>query len=161
MARAWVFRDNVSTDYIIPGRFNITINPDELRRHAFKYVRPEFAGTVAVNDVVIGGRNFGCGSSREHAAIVLKACGVWVVAESFGWIFKRNCINTGVLPLEAVDGLNVEDGSSVTLDLTQYLLTDVSGGQTYRLKPPSRFVQEVYAAGGLISYLNSGKPYSF
>lgn len=161
MGRAWVFGDNISTDYIIPGRFNITINPDELRKHAFKYVRPEFAGEVAVNDVVVGGRNFGCGSSREHAAIVLKACGVSVVAESFGWIFKRNCINTGVLPLEPVGTLSVEDGSSVALDLTKYLLKDVSHGKTYQLKQPPKFVLEVHAAGGLIAYLNSGKQYPF
>lgn len=161
MGRAWVFGDNVSTDYIIPGRFNLTTDPEELRKHSFKYARPEFADEVRAGDVVIGGRNFGCGSSREHAAIVLKACGVYLVAESYGWIFRRNCINIGVLPFENGVKLDVKDGDVVDLDLKSYLLKDSSNGKTYKLKQLPKFVLDVFEAGGLIEYLNEGKEYQF
>jgi len=154
MGRAWVFGNNVSTDYIIPGRFNISTDPKELRKHPFKYTRPEFAEEVGVGDVVIGGKNFGCGSSREHAAIVLKACGVYLVAESYGWIFRRNCINTGVLPLETAEALEVADGDKVEVDLDKYLLKDITKGKTYRLKSLPSFILNIHKAGGLVEYLN-------
>jgi 3-isopropylmalate/(R)-2-methylmalate dehydratase small subunit len=159
MNRAWVFGDNVSTDYIIPGRFNISTNVEELRKHTFKYIRPEFADQVEIGDVVIGGRNFGCGSSREHAAIVLKACGVHLVAESYGWIFKRNCINTGILPLTASGNLDVKDGDYVVLDFNTHTLKNLSIDKVYNLMKPPKLVLEVYKAGGLIKYLNMGKTY--
>ena len=161
MGVAWVFGDNVSTDYIIPGRFNVTSNPAELRRHVFKYTRPEFAEEVSIGDVVVGGRNFGCGSSREHAAIALKTCGVHLIAESYGWIFKRNCINVGILPLEAAEYIDIRDGDSVEVDLKNYLLKDLTNGKSFLLKKPPGFVLEVYEAGGLIEYFNSGKEYKF
>jgi 3-isopropylmalate/(R)-2-methylmalate dehydratase small subunit len=159
MGRAWVFGDNVSTDYIIPGRFNITTNPQTLRTHVFKYIRPDFAEKVGFGDVIVGGRNFGCGSSREHAAIALKASGVHLVAESYGWIFKRNCLNNGFLPIEAVKTLDIQDGDALELSLENYLLTDVSTGKTYLLKQPTQFALAISNAGGLIEYLNKRKEY--
>ena len=160
MGRAWVFGDNVSTDYIIPGRFNITSDANELRKHSFKYVRPEFAEKVKTGDIVIGGKNFGCGSSREHAAIVMKACGVYLVAESYGWIFRRNCINTGVLPLESAEDLGVADGDEVNVDLKNHLLKDITKKKTYRVKPLPSFVLSISNAGGLIEYLNAHGKYT-
>lgn len=154
MGRAWVFGDKVSTDYIIPGRFNITNDPNELRKHTFQYARPEFADAVKAGDIVIGGKTFGCGSSREHAAIVLKACGVYVIAKSYGWIFRRNCINTGVVPLETAETLDVADGDKVEVDLAKYLLKDISKGKTYKLKPLPSFILNIHESGGLIEYLN-------
>jgi 3-isopropylmalate/(R)-2-methylmalate dehydratase small subunit len=159
MGRAWVFGDNISTDYIIPGRFNITTNPAELRKHVFKYVRPEFAEQVKVGDIVIGGRNFGCGSSREHAAIVFKECGVYLVAYSYGWIFRRNCINLGVLPLEAEERPDVKDGDEVELDLNSLILKDLTKQTIYKLKPIPLFVFDIYKAGGLVEYLNKTGKY--
>lgn len=154
MGRAWVFGDNVSTDYIIPGRFNISTDINELRKHPFKYARPEFAEKVNVGDVIVAGKNFGCGSSREHAAIVLKACGVYLVAQSYGWIFKRNCINTGVLPLEAAKELDVIDGDLVEVDLDKYLLKNISRQKSYNLKSLPNFILNIHKAGGLVEYLN-------
>lgn len=159
MGRTWVFKDNVSTDHIIPGRFNISTNPEELKKHAFKYARPEFARKVQIGDIVVARENFGCGSSREHAALVLKALRVHLIAESYGWIFKRNCINIGLLPIESLEKLNVKDGSLVKLDLCEYFLYDLFEKKKYRLKTPPNFVLSVYKAGGLIEYLNKRKEY--
>jgi len=159
MGRAWVFGDNVSTDHIIPGRFNITTDPKELRKHAFKYVRPEFVDQVKVGDVLLGGKNFGCGSSREHAAIVLRECGVHLVANSYGWIFRRNCINLGILPLETEEKLEVRDGDEVELDLTCLSLRDITTQTSYRLKLVPQFILDIYRAGGLVEYLNKARKY--
>jgi len=160
MGHAWVFGDNVSTDYIIPGRFNITSDPKELRKYAFNYARPEFVEQVKQGDVVIGGKNFGCGSSREHAAIVLRECGVYLVANSYGWIFRRNCINLGVLPLEMAEKSQIRDGDLVELDLTKLLLKDVITDSIQRLNPVPQFVLDIYRSGGLVEYLNKAKTYS-
>jgi len=160
MGRAWVFGDNVSTDYIIPGRFNITTDPKELRKHVFKYVRPEFAEKAKVGDIVIGGKNFGCGSSREHAAIVIRESGVYLVAQSYGWIFKRNCVNLGVLPLQSVGPVNIRDGSDVDLDLANRQLKDLTTGRSFQLMPIPKIVLGIHGAGGLVEYLNSHKEYS-
>lgn len=154
MGRAWVFGDKISTDYIIPGRFNITSDPNELRKHTFQYARPEFADKVKPGDVVIGGKTFGCGSSREHAAIVLRECGVYLIAQSYGWIFRRNCINLGLVPMETAETLDVVDGDDVEVDMEKYLLKDISKGKTYSLKPLPSFILNIHGAGGLIEYLN-------
>ncbi len=159
MARAWVFGDNISTDYIIPGRYNITSDPKELRKHIFKYIRPEFAEEVKVDDVVIGAKNFGCGSSREHAAIVMREAGVYLVAQSYGWIFRRNCVNLGVLPLQSKETVKVRDGEEVEVDLTNHLIKDCRG-KAYQLTPTPKIVLDIHMAGGLIMYLNTYKSYS-
>ncbi len=159
MARAWAFGDNVSTDHIIPGRYNITTDPKELRKYAFKYARPEFAEQVRAGDVITGGKNFGCGSSREHAAIVLRECGVYIVANSYGWIFRRNCINLGVLPLETADKMLVRDGDLVELDLMNLTLKDVTLGCVQNLSAVPRFVVDICSSGGLVEYLNKVKTY--
>lgn len=97
MGKAWTFGENMNTDEIIPGRFNITIDPKELAKHVFCEVKPEFAKAVRPGDVVVGGPNFGCGSSREHAPIAIKGAGVQcVIAASFARIFFRNAINIGL-----------------------------------------------------------------
>jgi 3-isopropylmalate/(R)-2-methylmalate dehydratase small subunit len=159
MGRAWIFGDNVSTDYIIPGRFNITNDPKELRKHVFKYIRPEFAEKVKVGDVLIGAKNFGCGSSREHAAIVIREAGVYLVAQSYGWIFRRNCVNLGVLPLQSEEPVKIQDGNEVEIDLANSLLKD-STGKTFKLMPTPKIVLDIHRAGGLVEYLNSHKEYS-
>lgn len=159
MARAWVFGDNISTDYIIPGRYNITSDPKELRKHIFKYLRPEFAEQVKVGDIVIGANNFGCGSSREHAAIVMREAGVYLVAKSYGWIFRRNCVNLGVLPLQSRDVLGIKDGEDVKVDLDKNLLID-SKGMAFQLMPTPKLVLDIHRAGGLVNYLNTNNTYN-
>jgi 3-isopropylmalate/(R)-2-methylmalate dehydratase small subunit len=131
----------------------------ELRKHIFKYAKPEFAESVKPGDVVIGGKSFGCGSSREHAAIVFKACNVYLVADSYGWIFKRNCINTGVLPLEKAEAIDITDGDSVEVDLEKYVLSDITKKKNYKLKALPKFVLSISKAGGLIEYLNAHRSY--
>jgi 3-isopropylmalate/(R)-2-methylmalate dehydratase small subunit len=159
MARAWVFGDNISTDYIIPGRYNITSDPKELRKHTFKYLITEFAEQVKFGDIVIGANNFGCGSSREHAAIVMREAGVYLVAKSYGWIFRRNCVNLGVLPLQSRDVIQIKDGEDVNVDLDNNLIVD-SKGMTYQLMPTPKLILDIHRAGGLVNYLNTNNTYN-
>jgi len=132
IGRAWALPDNVSTNHITRERFNITADPKELRRHVFRYVRPEFADNFRVGDVIVGGKNF-CGSSREQAALVLKECGDHLVAESYGWIFKRNCVNLGVLPLETKT-LTIKDGNNVEIDISNMTFLDIIAKRSYRFR---------------------------
>jgi 3-isopropylmalate/(R)-2-methylmalate dehydratase small subunit len=161
MSRTWVFGNDISTDNIIPGRYNISSDPSDLRPHVFQYFRPEFSTNVKKGDIIIGGSNFGCGSSREHAAIVLKACGIILIAESYGWIFKRNCINTGLLPIETLTKLTIKDGHEAAIDLTKAEIHDISENKTYKLQLPPPFIFEIFHEGGLINYLNTNADYPF
>jgi 3-isopropylmalate/(R)-2-methylmalate dehydratase small subunit len=149
--KVWKFGDDVDTDAIIPGRF-LTINdPYELSEHAFEGVRPEFARGVQEGDVVVAGRNFGCGSSREHAPLALLGAGVKVViARSFARIFYRNAINTGLLPLVCGDVDEIEDGSEIEVDTARGVAH--SGGREYVLEPVPPFLQAIVKAGGLVEY---------
>jgi len=126
MGRIWKLGDNVNTDVIIPGRYNVTTDPAQLARYCLCEVLPEFAQNVQVGDVVMAGHNFGCGSSREHAPAAILACGVHaVVARSFARIFYRNAVNIGLPVLvceEAV--LASDDGQQITVDRTTGLITN-------------------------------------
>ena len=116
--RVWKFGDDIDTDAIIPGRFLTIYDPKDLSTHAFEGTRDEYAKKVRQGDVVVGGRNFGCGSSREHAPLALLGGGVNVViARSFARIFFRNSINVGVLPVVCRDADKIADGAKVTLNL--------------------------------------------
>ena len=149
--RVWKFGDDIDTDAIIPGRF-LTINdPAELAKHAFEGTRGEFAQSVLPGDVVVGGRNFGMGSSREHAPLALKGAGVrFIVAESFARIFYRNAVNVGLLPLTTRSTVDFEDGAEVSVDLAANTIT--VGKETCPLDPVPAFLQRIADAGGLIEY---------
>lgn len=149
--RVWKFGDDIDTDAIVPGRF-LTINdPAELAKHAFEGTRDEFAQSVLPGDVVVGGRNFGMGSSREHAPLALKGAGVrYVVAESFARIFYRNAINVGLLPLTTASTAPFQDGAEVEVDLGANTIS--VGGATYPLDPVPDFLQRIADAGGLVEY---------
>lgn len=149
--RIWKFGDDIDTDAIIPGRF-LTINdPAELARHAFEGTRDDFATGVRPGDVIVGGRNFGMGSSREHAPLALKgACVRYVVAESFARIFYRNAINVGLLPLTTASTAAFEDGAEVAVDLGANTIS--VGGAAYPLEPVPEFLQRIADAGGLVEY---------
>jgi len=162
MGRAWVFGDNVSTDHIIPGRYNITTDPKELAKHVFEYTRPEFAKKVAAGDVVVAGGNFGCGSSREHAVIALKECDVYVIAKTYGWIFKRNCVNNGLLPRQfegSTDITGIRDQDEVVLNQVTNTLDDLTRNMSLSLRPIPRFLLEIQRAGSLMAYINTNKGY--
>ena len=119
MARVFKFGDAISTDAIIPGRYNVTTDPTALGKACFIEARPDFTGSVHQGDVIVGGRNFGCGSSREHAPMAIKAAGIQaVVARSFARIFYRNAINIG-LPVIQCDAIYdaVKDGDPVSIDI--------------------------------------------
>ena len=149
--RVWKFGDNIDTDAIIPGRFLTINNPDELAKHAFEGTRDEFAKKVKEGDVIVGGRNFGCGSSREHAPLALMGAGVKVVvAQSFARIFFRNAINVGVLPVVCPDADKIADGAKITLKIKEgYLEAD---GKKYPIEPVATFMQGIIDAGGLVEY---------
>ena len=157
MGRVWKIGDNISTDEIIPGRYNVTTDREQLARAAFVEHRPDYAPNVQPGAIVVAGRNFGMGSSREHAPIALQASGVSaVVARSFARIFYRNAINIG-LPVLVCDDLHgaVEDGDDIELDLETGRI--VAGtGQEFQVEPLPEFVLRIVQAGGIINFVQAG-----
>ncbi len=154
--RAWVFGDDLDTDQMVPGRYApFMVGQDKFHTYAFHDARPEFAQEVRSGDVLVGGTNFGAGSSREYAVAALKKLGVGaVVARSFARIFFRNCVNLGILALESDDAVElVRDGDAVTLDLAAGTLASPAGVAT--LRPLAPFAQEILAAGGVVAYLRA------
>jgi 3-isopropylmalate/(R)-2-methylmalate dehydratase small subunit len=149
--RVWKFGDNIDTDAIIPGRFLTIYDPKELAKHAFEGIRDEFSKEAKVGDVIVAGRNFGCGSSREHAPLALKGAGVkMVVAESFARIFFRNAVNVGLLPLVCKGADTIPDGSVVMVDLENGVI--VAGDSRFTFTPVPSFLQTIITAGGLVEY---------
>lgn len=152
--RAWVFGDNIDTDVIIPGRYLNTTDPKELAAHCMEGIDPEFPRKVQPGDIVVAGRNFGSGSSREHAPISLKAAGVsCVIAKSFARIFFRNAINIGLPVLEcpeAVEAIAPGDELEVRLDTGE--IHNRRTGQVFHARPYPPFMLELIRAGGLIPY---------
>lgn len=145
--------DDVNTDVIIPGRFLTIVDPDELGRHAFEGMGDEYPARLQQHQVIVAGRNFGCGSSREQAATAIKHAGIRVVvAKSFSRLFYRNALNLG-LPIaecpEAAD--RIADGDMVTVDFGQGAVE--AGGETYRFPPLPDFLVEMLREGGLIPQL--------
>jgi len=155
MGRTWMLGDNVNTDVIIPGRYNVTTDRAQLARYCLCEIMPEFSQQVQAGDVVMAGHNFGCGSSREHAPAALQACGVQVViARSFARIFYRNAVNIGLPVLvceEAV--LASAGGQQVEVDLATGIITNVATTQTFQAEPLNPFVARIVAAGGIIEYI--------
>ena len=154
MGRAWKFGNDIDTDAMVPGRFLIIYDPKELATHAFEGTRDDFAKEAKQGDVVVAGRNFGCGSSREHAPLALKGAGIeYVVAKSFARIFYRNAINTGVLPLVCEFTDEIEDGAEVSINLKEAFIE--TGNKKYRLEPIPEFMMKIVNAGGLVEYAKS------
>lgn len=155
MSRIWMLDDNVNTDVIIPGRYNVTTDRTQLARYCLCEVLPEFAQEVQVGDVLMAGHNFGCGSSREHAPVAILASGVKVViARSFARIFYRNAVNIGLPVLvceEAV--LASADGQQIEVDLAAGFIHNSTTGQTFQAEPLNPFVARIVAAGGIIEYI--------
>jgi 3-isopropylmalate/(R)-2-methylmalate dehydratase small subunit len=155
MGRIWMLGDNVNTDVIIPGRYNVTTDRAQLARYCLCEVLPEFAQQVRTGDVVMAGHNFGCGSSREHAPAAIQACGVQVViARSFARIFYRNAVNIGLPVLiceEAV--LASAEGQEMEVDLAHGIISNRTTGQPFQAEPLDPFVARIVAAGGIIEYI--------
>ena len=157
--KIYKYGDNVDTDVIIPARYLNSFDAKELASHAMVDIDPDFAKTVESGDIIVAGKNFGCGSSREHAPLCLKTAGTkCVIAESFARIFYRNSINIG-FPImecpEAVAGIN--QGDEVTVDFTTGLITNITKGETYQSQPFPEFLQKMIELDGLVNYVNSKK----
>ncbi|MDD3926293.1 MAG: 3-isopropylmalate dehydratase small subunit [bacterium] len=155
--RVWKFGNNVDTDVIIPARYLNTSDPAELAQHCMEDIDGGFAAKVQPGDIIVAGDNFGCGSSREHAPIAIKAAGVsCVIAKSFARIFYRNAINIG-LPIlespEASEGISENDEVEVVLD--KGLICDITTGCKYTAQEFPPFMQDLIAAGGLINYVKA------
>ncbi|MDH7597091.1 MAG: 3-isopropylmalate dehydratase small subunit [Methanothrix sp.] len=153
LARAWKFGNDIDTDVIIPGRYLVINDPDELAKHLFEGIRPEFAESVRPGDIIVAGTNFGCGSSREHAPLAIKAAGVEaVVARSFARIFFRNSINIGLPLLICADAEKIDDGDSVMVDISKGIVQNISKKESYPTTPLPPFLQEIVRSGGLLNY---------
>lgn len=150
--RVWKFGDNVNTDDITPSPYLTITNPSELAKHVMENLNPEFAGGVQKGDIIVAGRNFGCGSSREHAPVALKAAGVsLVVARTFARIFYRNAINLGLPVLESQELADVvEEGDEIQADIGKGEIT-LSSGKIIKTNPLPENVLGILEAGGLIS----------
>lgn len=153
------YGDNIDTDVIIPARYLNTSLPEELAKHCMEDIDTEFVNKVNTGDIMVGGANFGCGSSREHAPIAIKASGIsCVIAESFARIFFRNSINIGLPILECPKAAkDIEDGETVLVDFDTGIITNETKGKTYRAAAFPPFMQELINAGGLVKYIESGK----
>ncbi len=152
--RVWKYGDNVDTDVIIPARYLNISEPQELARHCLEDLDPAFAAGVRPGDIVVAGANLGCGSSREHAPLAIKAAGVaCVVAESFARIFYRNAINIGLPILECPAAASAATaGQTLEIDLAEGSIRNLDTGESYRAAPYPPFMLDLIAAGGLIEY---------
>ena len=152
MPRVWKFGSDVDTDQIVPGRYAPYMTSEaELGKYPFVEARPEFAREVRPGDLIVAGRNFGCGSSREYAPKALKVVGVGaIIAQSFARIFFRNALNLGIPLFEATWTDEIEDGETVTLDMAQARLE--TGHGLYPLVPPPDFVQQIWREGSIVAY---------
>ena len=155
MGRVWKFGDDVDTDVIIPARYLYTHDPAVLAAHCLEVLDPTFPAAVKPGDIVVAGRNFGCGSSREHAPRALQACGVsMVIASSFARIFFRNAVNLGFLLLESEEAVSrLETGEQVEVDVDEGIIYRAEGLQPLRARVPGGAVAEIWQAGGLVEYV--------
>jgi 3-isopropylmalate/(R)-2-methylmalate dehydratase small subunit len=152
--KAWKFGDGISTDHIAPGRlFHLRSNLPELAKHCMEDARPEFASSVKPGDFVVGGRNFGQGSSREHAPLVIKMCGVGaVLAKSFPRIFFRNCVNVG-LPALMVDTDSIREGDELEVDLEAGTVVNLTTGTEMTAPPLPPVMRTIISDGGLVEHI--------
>ena len=153
--RVWKLGNNVDTDQLLPGRYLSLTDPQELASHCLEDLRPEFSKQVKPGDIVVAGENFGCGSSREHAPVALKALGIsCLVAHSFARIFFRNAINLGLPALSSPEAVAaLEDGDEVCVDLVTGQIQDLSRPFQCSVSPLPDFLTEIIDAGGMTAYV--------
>lgn len=157
--KVWKFGDDVNTDDIIPAIYLNTTDPDEMATHCMEGIDPGFAKKVSPGDILIADKNFGCGSSREHAPIAIKAAGIsCVIAKSFARIFYRNSINIGLPILECAEAASkIREGQQVEIDLATGIITNLTTNETYNAHPFPEFMQKIISAGGLMNYVMSDR----
>lgn len=150
--RVRLLGNNVDTDVILPGKYLVLTDPKELGKHALEGVDPAWPASIQTGDILVGGRNFGCGSSREQAPVAIQAAGIsCVIAESFARIFFRNALNIG-LPLIESSGIQsfTQEGKILSVHLDEGIIEDLEAGRSQQFKPLPPFIMEILAAGGLI-----------
>ncbi|MBU3911989.1 MAG: 3-isopropylmalate dehydratase small subunit [Candidatus Omnitrophica bacterium] len=156
--KVWKFRDDVNTDEIIPARFLNTQDARELGEHCMEDIDADFPKKVSRGDIIVAGKNFGCGSSREHAQLAIKGAGVsCVIAESFARIFYRNSINMGLPILEVKDLSGIKEGDYLEIDLDKGSVLNLSENRLYKALPLPKFIQEVIRSGGLLKWIKEKK----
>ena len=153
--KIWKFGDNIDTDAIIPARYLNTSDPGELAKHCMEDADPGFVNKMKPGDIIVGGENFGCGSSREHAPIAIKASGIsCVVAKSFARIFYRNAFNMGLPIFESRELFGaVEEGGEITLNSVRGLITLGGTDRQFRISPIPPFMEQLIADGGLMKHI--------
>ncbi len=154
--RAWKFGDDINTDVITPGRYTVTTDRKRLGEIAFIEYRPEFAKEVEEGDVIVAGSNFGCGSSREHSPVAIKAAGVSaVIAKTFARIFFRNSINIGLPLFVCEDADKIDDGDDIEINIKTGEVRDKTKEIVLKAKPLPEFMQRIVEKGGLVNFLRS------
>ena len=153
------YGDNVDTDVIIPARYLNSSDPAELAQHCMEDIDKDFTKKMNKGDIIVAAKNFGCGSSREHAPISIKASGIsCVIAETFARIFYRNAINIGLPIIECPEASKgIDDGDEVEIDFNTGIITDITKGTTYQGQAFPEFMQKIIAAEGLVNYINENK----
>jgi 3-isopropylmalate/(R)-2-methylmalate dehydratase small subunit len=151
--KVWNFGKDIDTDLIIAARYLSTSNPIELAKHVMEDADPAFVEKITPGDIIVAGDNFGCGSSREHAPIALKAAGVAaVIAPTFARIFYRNAFNMGLPIFELTESAEIKEGEVVGIDMDAGTITNKTTGKVYNFIPIPPFMQELISAGGLMNY---------
>ena len=155
--KVWKFGNDINTDVITPGRYTVTTDKKRLGEIAFIEYRPEFGKCVKDGDVIVAGSNFGCGSSREHSPVAIKAAGInAVIAKSFARIFFRNSINIGLPLFVSDDADKIDDGDEVEVNAETGEIRDKTKNVTLKAKPLPEFMQKIVNKGGLVNFLRSG-----
>ena len=158
-AKGKVFKygDNIDTDVIIPARYLSTADPNELKKYCMEDIDKEFAQKVTPGDIIVGQKNFGCGSSREHAPIAIKGSGIsCVIAESFARIFYRNSFNIGLPIIESAEAASkIENGDELEIDFNSGQIRNITKDETYLGQPYPEFIQKIIKNEGLVNYIRS------
>lgn len=146
--------DDINTDDIIAAKYLVSTDAQELGKHCLESIRPDFVSKVNVGDIIVAGKNFGCGSSREHAPLAIKGCGIQaVIAKSFAGIFFRNAINIGLPFLESAEAGDIQEGDSLEIDLSGGIIKNLTQNKTYSAQAFPEFLEGIITAGGLINYI--------
>ena len=153
--KAWKFANDINTDEIIPARYLNTIDPQELARHCMEDADKDFMKKISAGDIIVAGKNFGCGSSREHAPIAIKAANIsCVIAESFARIFYRNAFNMGLYIFESKEASEkIKGGDEIEVNVQKGVIKNITRKEEYKITPIPDFMQELINAGGLMEYV--------
>lgn len=156
-SKAWKVGNNIDTDLIIAARYLNDASDENMRAHCMEDVIPDYANTISEGDVLVAGKNFGCGSSREHAPIAIKVAGTkCVIAESFARIFYRNAINIGLPIIESPEAVNaIDQGNELDVDLENGIITNLTKNETYHFEKFPEFIQKIVEAGNLLNYVKA------